>query len=281
MNTGVSSIVHSAIYKGRLRHRRFHPKRHEFSYQSTLFYIDLDELPELFVGARGWSLDRKNVGSFQRADYLGDPEIPLKTAVQNKVQELLGSCPQGAVRMLTNLRILGVCFNPVTFYYVFEPDADCPSVILAEVNNTPWNERHCYLVTCDAHTGKANENFEKLFHVSPFNPLDMHYRWVSTNPAEHLLVHMETHAVPLGSAAGADPIRHMDATMTLTRHQWTSAQLQQLLWRQPLMAIKVPCAIYWQAMRLFIKRIPVHTHQVIHHLRNNNNAELKTTGKES
>ncbi|WP_212590060.1 DUF1365 family protein [Cellvibrio mixtus] len=120
--------MHSAIYQGNLRHRRFHPKRHEFTYSSTLFYIDLDELSTLFSGIRGWSLNRRNLGSFWRKDYLGDPQIPLKDAVRNKVQELMGYCPAGPVRMLTNLRIWGFCFNPVTLYYVFEVDADCPAL---------------------------------------------------------------------------------------------------------------------------------------------------------
>jgi DUF1365 family protein len=283
MNVAHPPVIHSAIYQGNLRHRRFHPKNHEFSYESTLFYIDLDELPWLFSGVRGWSLNRKNLGCFYRSDYLGDPAISLKDAVQSKVYNLLGTCPQGAVRMLTNLRILGFCFNPVTLYYVFEPGADCPSVILAEVNNTPWNERHCYLVQCDASTGKAKENFEKHFHVSPFNPLDMHYRWVSSKPDAHLLVHMENHAPPLNNTdtVAVEQICHMDATLSLKRREWSASLLQRLLWLQPWAAIKIPCAIYWQAVRLFFKGVPVYSHQVIKTLHSDHDVELKTTGKKS
>jgi DUF1365 family protein len=260
--------MHSAIYRGTLRHRRFHPKRHEFSYQSTLFYIDLDELPQLFDGVRGWSLESRNLARFCRADYLGDPAVPLKQAVQQEVGRQLGDCPNGPVRMLTNLRIWGFCFNPVTFYYLFDAQAQHPRVILAQVNNTPWNQRHCYALVCDPVTGKVNTAFDKQFHVSPFNPLGMRYRWVSTSPGDQLVVHMENHAAPLTATrdrpenpeAVSESITHMDATLTLAREPWTSGSLQKVLWAQPWLAIKVPVAIYWQALKLLIKGAPVYSH---------------------
>lgn len=242
--------MHSAIYQGTLRHRRFHPKGHEFTYRSTLFYLDLDELPHLFNGVRGWSYGGKTLGQCRRADYIGDAQTELKEAVRTEVMRQAGFCPQGAIRMLTNLRMWGFCFNPVTLYYVFEPAADKPSVILAQVNNTPWNERHTYLIPCDA-SGKTGTAFPKQFHVSPFNPLDMDYRWVSTAPGEQLVVHMENHR---------DNICHMDATLTLEYNPWSAQHLQRLLWQQPWLTLKVPLMIYWQAVKLFLKGVPVYTH---------------------
>lgn len=252
--------MHSAIYQGTLRHRRFHPKSHEFSYESTLFYIDLDELPFLFNGVRGWSLEAFNLGRFCRRDYLGDAAVPLKQAVQHEVTQLLGYCPTGPVRMLTNLRIWGFCFNPVTFYYLFDAAAEYPRVVLAQVNNTPWNERHCYALECDPATGKIKTSFDKRFHVSPFNPLAMRYFWASTSPAEQLVVHMENHAAPVGLDSDTSVVKHMDATLTLTRKSWSAARLHKLLWLQPWLAIKVPVAIYWQALKLLIKGAPVYGH---------------------
>lgn len=262
-------VKHSAIYRGTVRHRRFYPKHHEFSYESTLFYIDLDELPFLFDDIRGWSLEARNIGRFCRADYLGDAAVPLKQAVQDEVMGLLGYCPQGPVRMLTNLRVWGVCFNPVTFYYVFDDDAVFPRVILAQVNNTPWNQRYCYALECDPQTGKINTHFEKQFHVSPFNPLAMTYRWISTSPAENLVVHLENHAPPavhvdtVESASAENPILHMDATLTLVREPWSRSALQGILWAQPWLAIKVPVAIYWEALKLLIKRVPFYGHSAM------------------
>jgi DUF1365 family protein len=276
--------MYSAIYQGSLRHRRFFPKRHEFSYSSTLFYIDLDELPGLFDGVKGWSFNRANFGSFRRADFLGDPVVPLKDAVRSEVNRLLASgkqhvlpCPDGAVRMLTNLRIFGFCFNPVTFYYLFNAGAEKPAMILAQVNNTPWSERYTYLIHCDEKTGKANTQFDKKFHVSPFNPLDMEYHWVSSVPAENVLVHMENHvhAENLQKPSGC----HMDATLTLKRQPWSKSLLQKILWLQPWTAIKIPVAIYWQAVRLFVKGVPVYTHTPINPLPAATSTELKTTGE--
>lgn len=268
--------MYSAIYQGILRHRRFLPKHHEFSYSSSLFYMDLDELPGLFSGVQCWSYNKRNFGAFRRSDYLGDSSIPLKDAVRAEVTRLIGSCPLGAIRMLTNLRIFGFCFNPVTLYYVFEVNADKPALILAQVNNTPWNERHSYVILCDPHTGKAKTDFDKAFHVSPFNPLDMYYHWISTNPDEHLVVHMENHKQ--GSLDGR-VLCYMDATLTLARQPWSAKNLKKILWRQPWLAIKVPLAIYWQAVKLFIKGVPIYTHKKIDRISHNPvDVRLNTTG---
>lgn len=243
--------MHSAIYHGNLRHRRFHPKAHEFSYRSTLFYMDLDELPDLFTGARNWSCNGNTLGKFHRADYLGDVQSSLKDAVCAEVTRQLGSSPEGPIRMLTNLRMWGFCFNPVTLYYLFDNNAEKPAVILAQVNNTPWNERHSYVLPCDQITGKTKTGFAKQFHVSPFNPLSMHYEWVSTHPDQNLLVHMENYR---------DGVCHMDATLTLSRESWSAQRLQRILWQQPWLTAKVPLMIYWQAMKLFFKGVPVYSH---------------------
>ncbi len=249
--------MQSAIYKGKLKHRRFFPKRHEFTYSSTMFYIDLDELNQLFDRVPGWSLEKWNIGCFRRSDYLGNPQEPLINAVREKALDMAGFCPDGPVRMLTNLRIFGFCFNPVTFYYLFNRDQLHPALILAEVNNTPWNERHVYLVQCNSQSGKTDCNFAKAFHVSPFNPLRMEYRWVSTTPGKNILVHMENH---VASCDQAESQLHMDATLRLIRHDWSANLLRNILWLQPWAAIKVPAAIYWQAMKLWFKGAPIYDH---------------------
>lgn len=264
--------MHSAIYQGVLRHRRFHPKSHEFSYRSTLFYIDLDELPGLFDGAKHWSLNGKSLGQFCRADYLGESHDSLITSVRMEVTRQLGFCPQGPIRMLTNLRMWGMCFNPVTLYYVFDLDAETPALILAQVNNTPWNERHCYIVPCDATTGKAKQAFTKQFHVSPFNPLDMEYRWISSNPAKNLVVHMENHRADLC---------HMDATLTLEREEWSATSLQKILWQQPWLTLKIPVAIYWQAFKLLLKRVPLYDHKKFHSDKNFSDTKIVAEKEQS
>jgi len=247
----------SSIYRGQLRHRRFLPRYHQFTYKLTLFYLDLDELPELFSGVRYWSYERVNLGAFFRRDYLGDSALPLKQEVQRRVAQALGYCPQGPVRMLTNLRLWGVCFNPVTFYYVFEPGAENPSVILAEVNNTPWDERHTYIICCDRNNKNTQTQFQKELHVSPFNPLAMIYRWISSAPGKNLLVHMEAvETAPAGGLARC----HMDATLSLSFQPWDKSRLERLIWSAPWGAFKVPLSIYWQALKLWCKSVPFYAH---------------------
>lgn len=244
---------HSAIYSGRLRHRRFIPKSHEFSYSIRLFYLDLAELPDLFNKNFFASARRPNLAWFNRKDYFGDPRIPLDTAVRNYIVSKKGYCPQGPIRLLTQLRIYGFCFNPISFYFLFEIGCEKPAMILAEVNNTPWNQRHAYILECDEQ-GKVKTDFDKVFHVSPFNPLAMTYRWISSEPAEKLIIHMENHQL---SASGDS--KHMDATMTLERMRWSPSEVNSIICMQPWIAIKVPLAIYWQAVKLFFKRVPFYS----------------------
>ncbi len=250
----MNSAFKSAIYLGKLRHRRFFPKSHEFTYDACMFYLDLEELPTLFAQNKFWSFNRFNLGCFNRKDYFGDSSIPLDQAVRDYVKQQLGYCPEGAIRLLTQLRVWGCCFNPVSFYFIFDKEADIPKLILAEVNNTPWNERHAYLLACDE-KGKVNAEFVKQFHVSPFNPIDMQYHWISTAPGDQLVVHMENL-----QESSESLMRHMDATLTLKREDWTAKRLNNIVWTMPWLAIKIPIAIYWQALRLFIKGVPYHPH---------------------
>ena len=247
------SILHSAIYSGRLRHRRFFPKSHEFSYDISLFYLDLAELPDLFNNNLFVSVNRPNLAWFNRKDYFGNPDVSLDKAVRDYVTAEKGYCPQGPIRLLTQLRIFGFCFNPVSFYFLFEKDQQKPAMILAEVNNTPWNQRHAYILECDDQ-GKVKADFDKLFHVSPFNPLAMTYHWISTAPSEQLVIHMENH-----QASATGDSKHMDATMTLQRKAWSASAVNRLIGLQPWAAIKVPLAIYWQAVKLFFKRVPFYS----------------------
>ncbi len=250
MSTSTGLIQHSAIYQGWVRHRRYQPARHQFRYRVFMMYLDLDELPALFAGSRWWSVGKANLARFQRSDFLGDPAVPLKTAVQQLVLKETGEQLDGPVRMLANLRYFGYIMNPICCYYCFDQQQRL-RYIVAEVNNTPWDERHQYVLPCDPNTKQQRMTFPKQFHVSPFMAMDMDYHWRCAIPGQQLFLHMENQQ---------QERRLFDATLLLERHPINAVALDRLLLKYPLMTAKVVLAIYWQALKLAIKRVPFFSH---------------------
>ena len=252
--TSAATTLASAIYEGRVRHRRHLPHAHRFGYRVAMLFIDLDELPALFSRRWLWSLERRNVAQFRRSDYLAPDDIPLDETVRLRVLTLTGSYPRGPIRLLTHLRYFGYVFNPVSFYYCYDEDGHTLRAILAEITNTPWNQRHCYALSLDqaARSGRAlHWKFAKGFHVSPFMPMDCDYDWRFTAPAEDLLVHM---------SVSRDGERQFDASLHLQRRALDGAGLRRVLLRYPAMTLQIITAIHWQALRLWLRRNPVYDH---------------------
>jgi len=246
--------MHSALYTGRLSHRRRLPVKHAFAYPVTLAWLDLAELETVFRGRWFWSTRRPALAWMRRGDYLGDPSVPLDEAVRERVARETGIRPDGPVRLLTQLRTLGFCFNPVSFYYCFDAGDRRVEAIVAEITNTPWNERHAYVLRPPVPASPQvpmRFRLSKAFHVSPFMPMDLDYAWSFSSPGETLAVHMRN------SREGR---RLFDATLVLKRREISSASLAATLARQPLVVPAVLVRIYWQALRLWLKRVPFHVH---------------------
>lgn len=246
--------MNSAIYEGTVRHRRFAPAAHAFDYSLFMMYLDLSELGEVFAGRWLWSASRPAPARFRREDHHGDPSVPLDESIRRLVAERCGRRPQGRIGLLTHLAYFGHCFNPVSFYYCWDRAGRAVETVVAEVANTPWLERHMYVLDRRASLTPGDVmsfRLKKEFHVSPFMDMGQEYAWVFREPGDRLSVHMENHE------SGA---KLFDATMTLRRRELTGRALARCLAGWPLMTLKVVGAIHWEALKLWAKDVPVFTH---------------------
>lgn len=249
----MSATLHSAVYEGAVRHRRHAPHAHAFGYRMAQLYLDLDELDRVFEGRWLWSARGRNFACFRRSDFLAPHDLPLAQVARDLVEAATGVRPEGAVRMLAHLRYGGHAFNPVAFYYCHDTDGALAAIV-AEITNTPWRERYAYVLPiaeAERCGGMLQWRFDKRFHVSPFIPMARRYAWRFSLPGDDLYVHMD---VLDGER------REFDATLALHRRPLDGASLARVLWRYPLMTAQVVAAIHWQALRLWLKRNPIHDH---------------------
>ena len=247
--------MHSSIYEGTIRHRRFRPRPNRFQYRLFFMFLDLAELPTLFDIHPLWSYEQFNIACFRRRDHFGDPTIPLDQAVRDLVEAQLGKRPQGAIRLLTHLRYFGHCFNPASFYYCYDPADTRVETFVVEIHNTPWGERHCYVLGADQNEHPIDtwrrHRFTKEFHVSPFIDFDIQYDLRLRQPDHSIRVHMIDYEI--GE-------KLFDASLALEKRELNRRALTRVLFRYPVMTGKVITLIYWQALRLVLKRTPFFAH---------------------
>ena len=246
-------IVHSALYSGKIGHRRFAPRVHNFTYRIGMLYLDLDEQDAVLALSPLAGRGRFAAFGFRETDYLPQftsSGMPLRDAVRQRVAEALGRSIDGPIRLLTQPRSWGLAFNPASFFYCFDRDEQLQA-ILCEVSNTPWRERYHYVMpTC----GNGHQQFAvaKGFHVSPFLPRDLEHHMSFSQPQQRLGIHME-------DRQGAQ--RLFDASLSLQRQPLSRASLHRHLLAFPWMTAKTVVSIYWQALRLLLKRIPLFNHE--------------------
>jgi len=250
----------SAVYEGWIRHRRFEPLEHSFRYPLFLMYLDLDELPGVLDPFPLFSARRSAPAHFQRSDYMGDSDRPLAECARDAVEAQTGSRPAGPVRLLANLRYLGHVFNPVSFYYCFDPAGKRVEAIVADVNNIPWGERHPYVLARGSCSGTVlSDELDKTLHVSPLMGMDQTYGFRASEPGERLSVHIESRPVQRVAASGEAQnvalraAKAFDATLSLRRHEFSRARLAGMLARYPAMSLQTVAKIYAQSLRLKLK----------------------------
>lgn len=249
----MNSIVNSALYSGWVQHRRFALKRHDFRYRMGLLYLDLDEQEQVlglspFAGSGRWA-----PFAFRESDYLPQftrAGMRLIDAVRERVGAAIGHSPQGSICLLTQPRSWGLAFNPASFFYCHNADGRLVA-ILCEVSNTPWGERYDYVLPAD---GEGHQHFAvaKAFHVSPFLPRELEYRMAFSPAGERLGIHM-------ADWQGEEKL--FDASLSLQRSELSRASLHRYLLSFPWMTGKTVATIYWQALRLLLKRIPLFPHR--------------------
>jgi DUF1365 family protein len=245
-------IPEPSLYTGTLRHRRFRPREHQFTYKLFMAWLDIDRIPELMAKLPSTGYNRFNWASFHERDHFGDPRLPLRERVAQDACAHGVALPDGPIFLLTHLRYAGYCFNPISFYFCYGKSG-APETILAEVNSTFGESRNYWLGSANQ-IGAMRYRCPKTMHVSPFMGMDMDYEFVLTRPDEKVVAHMNVTAQHERTEA------LFDATLTLERQDWTAGNVTRALLRHPWMTAKVTAAIHWEALRLFLKKVPVYTH---------------------
>lgn len=246
--------MQSALYRGVVVHRRHAPRRRGFRFRLSMLYLDLDELPRVFAGRWLWSLERRNVASFRRSDHLGPAHVPLADAARDRVEASTGERPAGPVRLLTHLRYLGLCFNPASFYYCFDADGETLRAVVVEVHNTPWGERHSYVIPAGERPradAALRHEAAKRMHVSPFLGMEQRYRFRIAAPGARL-------RLAITNCEAGRPV--FGAGLDLERREIGARSLAAHLLTHPWMTGEVLAGIYWQAFRLWLEGTPYHPH---------------------
>jgi DUF1365 family protein len=258
------------VYEGTVRHRRFDPVEHSFRYRLFLMYLDLGELPEVLDRFPFFSARRAAPARFRRQDFLGDSDQPLDECAREAVAAATGERPEGPVRLLTGLRYFGHSFNPVSFYYCFDGGGERVDAIVADVENTPWGDRHPYVLARGERRGTVlADDLEKAFHVSPLMGMDQTYSFRASEPGESIAVQIESHPRETADESDnrrpsrsrrSDRPKTFDATLNLRRRELSRGTLNRMLARYPAMSLQVVAKIYAQALRLKLKGAKYHPH---------------------
>jgi len=250
----MSLSLKNYIYNGVIRHRRYTPFEHFFSYPLFMVYVDISKVNKILETSLIWNINKPALISFYRKDYHGEPTKPLDKAVRDTIYKKTGKRINGPIRILTHLRYFGFCFNPVSFYYCFNTSDSKLEMIMAEVTNTPWNKRYSYIIDKKMLSGSKKNlvaELEKKLHVSPFWGMDHQYEWLFSEPDESLLVNMKNFK---------SGMKVFDATLTMKRKALTIKNLLISVLRFPFITLLVVYRIHWQALKLWIKKAPFFPH---------------------
>lgn len=246
-----------SIYQGKVTHHRLQPKQHFFEYSIFMTYVDLTQLATLTKSQLFWSKDHFNLANFRQRDFGEKNHESLLLQIQKFIADKTQENYQGKVFLLCHWRYFGILFNPISLYYCFDEQGIELKYVVAEVTNTPWLQRHRYLLTPTKKTNSLDldssfySNSEKSLHVSPFMPMHLFYNFNYQVPDENLTFKMAIHD---------DKQCVFTANLLLVKKIMTPYQLDKFILSYPWMTAKVILAIYWQALKIKAKGLPFFPH---------------------
>jgi len=261
----MSNKPNNQIYTGTVFHQRYSPRLHSFSYKLFMLALDVAQMDKQ-EGATGvFGFSRFKPLWFNGKDYLtsennykikntfkSEPNS-LTDRITDKVQQLGGNDDISRITMLAQVRCFGIYFSPANFYFCYNHNDDCEQM-LVEVSNTPWHERHYYLVDI-----REKHICEKEFQVSPFMDLNMRYHWHVKPPetSNNLFIKIENYKTH------GDISKVFAAGLAMEPKPLTAKNIFKTWCSLPVMTMKIVASIYWQAVRLFVKRIPFIGYQTL------------------
>lgn len=243
----------SALYSGQVMHRRLRPKKHRFSYRVFALCLDLDELKATDHRLRLFSLNRFNLFSFHEKDH-GSGESDLRGQISRLLTERGFNHAAAHIRLLCYPRILGYVFNPLSIYFCYNSQQQL-SAVLYEVSNT-FKQKHTYLIPVDPERkdNLVDQSVDKAMYVSPFMPMETHYRFRILPPDQEQVSVFIRQSDERADRPGDHVLL---ATFNGRYRTLNDTTLLRLFFSHPLMTLKIISAIHWQALRLWLKGLPL------------------------
>lgn len=242
------------LFEGWVSHQRSTPVEHNFRYKIFQVWIDVKKTSLLDDISRWWSSKGFNLVQFKRQNYLpGDQSLYQEVCATLK--QHTGNDFNGDAFLLASLSYWGYCFNPIVFIACYEGGQ--LRYLITEVHNTPWNERFVYVhdtFATDSVVDKSGyhiADFDKAFHVSPFMPMDLQYQW-------KYQINESSFYISMRLLQKGDSI--FNAILNLKGKPLSRAKANLIPFKFPFMCTKVVAAIYWQALILWVKRVPIFPH---------------------
>ena len=234
----------TGIMTGTVFHKRYSPVEHEFRYRHGMLLVDIDELDAVCAQSRAVSLERFNWIAFLRQDYLPSHRI-LRDEVRHQIKEKTGDAFDGQIYLLAMWRMPGVLMNPIAIFYCQDKEGEL-SHLVVEVHNTPWGERHVYVLT-----PPFEDPVPKAFHVSPFLPMALTYRFEAPEPSD---------VAALTIRVSSNEAQVFTSGFHFVRGDFGASEFRRFIVNFPWATLSVMRRIYWQAFLLWIKRVPFFRH---------------------